>query len=280
MVAMRHGAGVVFDFEEMPAAGQRDYLRFLAAANRRFDTARLERVDGGAGRRSELEPRRLCPCRRQGLPDALRRALERRRSRADRLAGLVRPASCARRCARSAPTRRSRPSPITATIGRRASRPTELTVEEAWLSAHDSEADAALRSGQRQCRPSTMRRDGRPTTSGCSTRRAPGTSFAPPMSSASPEVALWHLGSEDPGIWTRFRRLRVTASCPTSRPAPRRGRRRRGSGEILRIEARRPTARAPITTDRLGLIRDEKYPHPADALCRCDGPATGPAWSR
>ena len=38
----RHGAGIVFDFEEIPAAGQRDYLRFLAEANRRFDAARLD----------------------------------------------------------------------------------------------------------------------------------------------------------------------------------------------------------------------------------------------
>ncbi|MBV8778336.1 MAG: polysaccharide deacetylase, partial [Alphaproteobacteria bacterium] len=37
MVAMRHGSGIVFDFEEIPPEGQRDYLRFLDMANRRFD---------------------------------------------------------------------------------------------------------------------------------------------------------------------------------------------------------------------------------------------------
>src|SRR6185436_14029429 len=36
MVAARHGAGIVFDFEELPAASQRDYLRFLADVRARF----------------------------------------------------------------------------------------------------------------------------------------------------------------------------------------------------------------------------------------------------
>jgi len=38
MVAMRHGAGIVFDFEEIPAAGQPRLSALSREANRRFDT--------------------------------------------------------------------------------------------------------------------------------------------------------------------------------------------------------------------------------------------------
>ena len=69
----------------------------------------------------------------------------------DRVAGLVRPAAARGGARGRRATRRSRRSPITATTGTPGQPPTALTVEEAWLTAHDSEADAALRSGQRQC---------------------------------------------------------------------------------------------------------------------------------
>ena len=38
LVTRRHGAGIAFDFEELPRSAQGDYLRFLDAANRRFGT--------------------------------------------------------------------------------------------------------------------------------------------------------------------------------------------------------------------------------------------------
>ena len=37
LVTLRHGAGIAFDFEELPKSALPDYLRFLDAADRRFD---------------------------------------------------------------------------------------------------------------------------------------------------------------------------------------------------------------------------------------------------
>ena len=72
LVLQKYGAGgVAFDFEEIPATSQRDYLSFLAEARAPLCAARAPGDGRGAGRRRRLEPQGLCRDRRQGVRHGL-----------------------------------------------------------------------------------------------------------------------------------------------------------------------------------------------------------------
>ncbi|MFX7918435.1 hypothetical protein ABTK44_19590, partial [Acinetobacter baumannii] len=71
------------------------------------------------------------------------------------------------------------------------------------------------------------------------------------------QVALWRLGSEDPGVWEAFAKFRgngrpdlATLSEPTNVDEE-------GAGEILRITATPQSGSRSLTFDKQGLIRGE-----------------------
>ncbi|MGL4314213.1 MAG: glycosyltransferase, partial [Sphingomonas sp.] len=73
------------------------------------------------------------------------------------------------------------------------------------------------------------------------------------------QVALWRLGSEDPGVWEAFAKFRgngrpdlATLSEPTNVDEE-------GAGEILRITATPQSGSRSLTFDKQGLIRGETY---------------------
>jgi cellulose synthase/poly-beta-1,6-N-acetylglucosamine synthase-like glycosyltransferase/peptidoglycan/xylan/chitin deacetylase (PgdA/CDA1 family)/spore germination protein YaaH len=72
-------------------------------------------------------------------------------------------------------------------------------------------------------------------------------------------VALWRLGSEDPGIWKAFAAMGADrppdlSAIPGSTDAD-----VEGTGELLRIDAAPAQGRREIVVDKAGLIRGEQY---------------------
>jgi len=79
-------------------------------------------------------------------------------------------------------------------------------------------------------------------------------------------VALWRLGSEDPGVWKDFRAIKQGTTPPTFGILNSVGKNDvQGDGEILRVTDTPTTGMRTVTADKYGLIRDEhfeSYPTP------------------
>ena len=73
------------------------------------------------------------------------------------------------------------------------------------------------------------------------------------------DVALWRLGSEDPGFFADLAAMRTGAQPDLSRVAPVLNTDVEGSGEILRITATPRDGARRVRTDAQGIIRDEHY---------------------
>jgi cellulose synthase/poly-beta-1,6-N-acetylglucosamine synthase-like glycosyltransferase/peptidoglycan/xylan/chitin deacetylase (PgdA/CDA1 family)/spore germination protein YaaH len=257
LVAARRGAGVVFDFEELPPAAQRDYLRFLGEAHRRFAArgwmvaaaAPVGDADWNLHAYAQVTDRLFLMLYDEHWaggdpgPIASQGWFVRRLQEAVRQVG---------------------PGKAIATIANYGydwspGRPAEaLTVEEAWLAARDSDApirfdaasgnaafdyeeDASIHhvwlldaaSGWNQLRAAHLE----------------GVSG----------VAVWRLGSEDPGLWRALagfarpllpdlRRIDTLANVDVE-----------GAGEILRIESVPAEGRRRVAGGAGGLIRAERY---------------------
>jgi peptidoglycan/xylan/chitin deacetylase (PgdA/CDA1 family)/spore germination protein YaaH/GT2 family glycosyltransferase len=135
-----------------------------------------------------------------------------------------------------------------------------LSIEEAWLAAHDSSAPVGFdrSSGnagftyddERGSRHQLWMLDAATSWNELAALRRLGLD----------DVALWRLGSEDAGIWNDF------AAFRTAGRVPRLGRLRsavnvdvEGSGEVLRITSRPTDGHRLLQFDRDGMIADERY---------------------
>jgi cellulose synthase/poly-beta-1,6-N-acetylglucosamine synthase-like glycosyltransferase/peptidoglycan/xylan/chitin deacetylase (PgdA/CDA1 family)/spore germination protein YaaH len=258
MAAARHGAGIVFDFEELPPAAQRDYLRFLGEAHRRF-AARgwtvaaavpVGDADWNLHAYAQVTDKLFVMlydehwARGDPGPIASQGWFVRRLQEAVRQIG---------------------PGKAIATIanygydwspGRAAE---ALTVEEAWLAARDSEAQIRFDPASGNAAFDYDEEDGRAhhvwlldAVSGWNQLRAAHLEGVA-------GVALWRLGSEDPGFWRGLagfarpglpdlRRIDTLTNVDVE-----------GAGEILRIEAVPTQGKRRTAGDASGLIRAERY---------------------
>lgn len=133
-----------------------------------------------------------------------------------------------------------------------------LSIEEAWLAAHDSEApitfDAA--SGNSGF---AYDENGEHHTVWMLDAAASWNQLTALTRLGLGDVALWRLGSEDPGIWADLHAFRAGGLPDLSRPTALLGTDVEGSGEILRITATPTDGRRQVTRDAAGMIRDERY---------------------
>jgi cellulose synthase/poly-beta-1,6-N-acetylglucosamine synthase-like glycosyltransferase/peptidoglycan/xylan/chitin deacetylase (PgdA/CDA1 family)/spore germination protein YaaH len=257
LVAARRGAGIVFDFEELPATAQRDYLRFLGDAHRRFAArgwtvaaaAPVGDADWNLRAYAQVTDRLFLMlydehwARGDPGPIASQGWFVRRLQEAVRQIG---------------------PGKAIATIANYGydwspGQPAEaLTVEEAWLAARDSEAQIRFDPASGNA-AFGYEEGGRAhhvwlldAASGWNQLRAAHLEGVA-------GVALWRLGNEDPGLWRALagfarpglpdlRRIDTLANVDVE-----------GSGEILRIEGVPTAGRRRIAGDAGGLIRAERY---------------------
>ncbi len=135
-----------------------------------------------------------------------------------------------------------------------------LSIEEAWLAAHDSSAQIGFdrSSGnagftyddERGSRHQVWMLDAATSWNELAALRRMGLD----------DVALWRLGSEDAGIWNDLAAFRTTDRVPRiDRLQSALNVDVEGSGEVLRITNRPTDGQRALQFDRDGMIADERY---------------------
>lgn len=133
-----------------------------------------------------------------------------------------------------------------------------LSIEEAWLAAHDSDTvprfdpasgNAAFAYDDNGQRHDVWMLDAATSWNEMQALKRLGIG----------DVALWRLGSEDPGFFADLAAMRTGTRPDLSHPAALLNTDVEGSGEILRITATPRDGARTIRTDAQGIIRDERY---------------------
>jgi cellulose synthase/poly-beta-1,6-N-acetylglucosamine synthase-like glycosyltransferase/peptidoglycan/xylan/chitin deacetylase (PgdA/CDA1 family)/spore germination protein YaaH len=257
LVSARRAPGVVLDFEDLPASAQPDYKSFIAAAHRAFAArgiaVQIALPVGDASWRlgdyARITDRVYLMLLDEHWNTGEPGPIASQEWFVQRLQEAVRQVG---------------PDKAMAVIGNYGydwapGQPAEvLTVEEAWLSAHDSETTIRFdrASGNSYF---DYEEDGKAhhvwlldAASGWNQLRAVQTEGVA-------GVALWHLGSEDPGMWKALAGMARRTPPDIAVLTDQKSTDVEGAGEIVRIESRPTEGRRKITTDGAGLIRDEIY---------------------
>jgi peptidoglycan/xylan/chitin deacetylase (PgdA/CDA1 family)/spore germination protein YaaH/GT2 family glycosyltransferase len=133
-----------------------------------------------------------------------------------------------------------------------------LSIEEAWLAAHDSDArpmfdpasgNAAFAYDEDGSRHTVWMLDAAASWNALQALKRMGVD----------DIALWRLGSEDPDIWPTLAAFRTGGRPDLSHPRALLQTDVEGSGEILRITATPTPGARTVAYDAAGLIRDERY---------------------
>jgi len=133
-----------------------------------------------------------------------------------------------------------------------------MTIEEAWLAAHDSDAPvlfdpASGNSGfgyeEGGVQHQVWMLDAAALWNELKALRASGLG----------SIALWRLGSEDPGVWPAIAAFRAGTVPDLRRIDQISNADVEGNGEILRITATPRSGSRTLRFDAQGLIRDERY---------------------
>jgi cellulose synthase/poly-beta-1,6-N-acetylglucosamine synthase-like glycosyltransferase/peptidoglycan/xylan/chitin deacetylase (PgdA/CDA1 family)/spore germination protein YaaH len=259
LVAARHGGGVVFDFEELPATAQPDYKRFLFEAHRVFAARGLT-----VGLAVPVADETWNLADYAKVADKLYLMLYDEHWSTGDPGPVASQTWFVQRLVEA--VREIGPDKAVAAIanygfdwakGRAAE---TQSVEEAWLSAHDSEAQIRFDpvSGnetfdyddEQGVTHHVWMADAATAWNQLRAARLEGVAG----------VALWRLGTEDPGVWTDL------AAFGPRKPVPDLSLLHsandtdvQGSGEILRIEATPTDGSRAVAGDAKGLIRGETY---------------------
>ncbi|MET0270611.1 MAG: glycosyltransferase, partial [Sphingomonas sp.] len=134
-----------------------------------------------------------------------------------------------------------------------------LSIEEAWLAAHDSAAPIGFDPASGNA-GFAYDEDGQRHLFWLLDAAASWNQLAALRRLGLDDVAMWRLGSEDPGLWADLAAFRT----PAGRPALDRLQSPlnvdvEGSGEILRITAAPTEGRRAIGFDAQGIVRREGY---------------------
>ena len=133
-----------------------------------------------------------------------------------------------------------------------------LSVEEAWLAAHDSNAVPAFdpASGNQSF---AYDEDGERHTVWMMDAATSWNQLVAVKRLGLDDVALWRLGSEDNGIWNALAAFRHGGRPDLTHPRAMLETDVEGTGEILRITATPTPGSRTVGFDATGLIRDEHY---------------------
>ena len=134
-----------------------------------------------------------------------------------------------------------------------------MSIEEAWLAAHDSDAGVTFDPASGNAgfafddggeRHTVWMLDAATSWNELQAVKRLGLD----------DVALWRLGSEDPGFWADLHAFRTGGTPDLSTPRALLSTDVEGTGELLRITAKPTPGRRAIGMDAQRIIRDERYP--------------------
>lgn len=265
MLLRYQAGGVAFDFEELPASAQRDYLRFVADAKARYGprgllvTMAVPVGDDDWNLRAfahyadklyimdydeHSEPGAPGPIASQGW--FIQRARE-------AIHEIGRDKAILAIANYGYDWTRPGTGPSETAGGVEA-----VTVEEAWQNAHDSDALPVFDPISGNATYAYRNDDGSVHTVWFADAVSAWNQLRVADAAGVSGVALWRLGSEDPGTWDALRTFE-------SRVVPDLSRTRAilntvlGTGELLRLTDTPREGERVITTDRHGMIRAERY---------------------
>jgi cellulose synthase/poly-beta-1,6-N-acetylglucosamine synthase-like glycosyltransferase/peptidoglycan/xylan/chitin deacetylase (PgdA/CDA1 family)/spore germination protein YaaH len=258
MLTARHAAGVVFDFEEFPAAYQPLYKRLLAEAHARFAAKGWTlSVTAPVGD----EAWRLADYAR--IADRVFLMLYDEHWAAGDPGPIASQAWFVARLEEA--VRIVGPDKAIAAIGNYGYDWTEgtkgataLTAGDAWLASHDSQAPIRFDPVSGNATFDYME-EGKIHHVWMLDAASAWNELRAAHVAGVRGVALWRLGSEDPGIWKDLAGMAADrppdlSVIPGSTDAD-----VEGSGEVLRIDAAPAKGERQIVVDKAGLIRDEQY---------------------
>ncbi|WP_294393183.1 glycosyltransferase [uncultured Sphingomonas sp.] len=254
MVAERHQAGLVMDFESLPANAMRDYIRFLTDLRRALPKGALIAVTAPAA--DETWPLAAIAARADRL---IFMAYDQHWEGGN--AGPIAEQSWFVDQVQQAVRVVGRDKLVVA-LGNYAydwhgDETSALSIEDAWLAAHDSDAAIAFTSrgnagfayDENGVRHTIWMLDAAASWNELNALKQLGVGA----------VALWRLGSEDPGFWADLPGFRTGRFPDLSTPRSLLNTDVEGSGEILRITATPTAGRRIITRNAQGMIVGERY---------------------
>ena len=273
IVIDQHGSGVAFDFEELPQGALPAYRKFLAEARARFAPRRWEVTIAAPVNDPGFDLRAFAavvdrlflmnydehspgdapgPVASQGwFVDNLRRAL-----------AVVPPAK------------------LIVAIGNYAydwhdGTTDNMTDEEAWLAAHDSEAQVMFdrESGNAHF---AYEEDGSRHEIWMLDAASAWNQFRALQGQGIAGVALWRLGSEDPDYWRGLEAMGTNKPPDLAKFTPVGNVNVEGSGELLRIDATPQDGLRQVQFDSASLVRNEVFTQlPTPFLVRRGGDRAG-----
>ncbi|WP_156445719.1 polysaccharide deacetylase family protein, partial [Sphingomonas sp. CCH9-F2] len=133
-----------------------------------------------------------------------------------------------------------------------------LSIEEAWLAAHDSQAPITFDPGSGN--PTfAYEEDGQHHAIWMMDAATSWNQLRALKKLGIDDVALWRLGSEDPGFWADLTAFRTGGTPDLRHIASLLNTDVSGTGEILRITATPTDGQRVLTADADGIVRDERY---------------------
>ena len=133
-----------------------------------------------------------------------------------------------------------------------------MSIEEAWLAAHDSQAPVTFDRASGNA-AFGYDEDGQRHTIWMMDAATSWNQLQALKQLGIDDVALWRLGSEDPGIWSDLAAFRTGRLPDLRRISSSLNTDVEGSGEILRITTTPTTGRRVLFADAQHIIRDERY---------------------
>ena len=253
----RGAIGVMFDFEELPASAQGDYLKFLTEAKQRYAAHRwlitlavpVDNSDWNLGAYSKVADRLVLMDYDEHTTDAEAGPIASQQWFVDRL--------------KAALTVVPRSKAIVG-VGSYTYDWTGVgkgdtgSVEDAWLAAHDSATSIDFDKSSGNPTFSYEENGDTHTVWFLDAVSAWNQLRASDMEGVA-GVALWRLGTEDPGVWKVLHAFQ-TGKLPDLRSLRSQGAVDiEGNGEILRIEESPVDGSRTLTQDKQGLVIDEQY---------------------
>ncbi|UAK26070.1 glycosyltransferase [Sphingomonas nostoxanthinifaciens] len=264
MLTAEHAAGVVFDFEELPATAQHDYQRFIAEANKRFSNMLVTLAvpvgdnDWDLKAYAKVADKLFLMTYDEHYPGGDPGPIASQPWFVEKLRRTVAEVGREKSIIGIANYAYDWPDGKTDAD--------TMTDEEAWLIAHDNNVVTRFDKASGNATFDYHDDDGTLRHVWLLDAASAWNQMRAVKAAGAFGTALWRMGGEDPGIWDDFAAIVKGNVPPTFGPLKSIGNVDvEGNGEIVRIEHVPEDGLRTVTGDARGLIRDEhfaSYPTP------------------
>jgi cellulose synthase/poly-beta-1,6-N-acetylglucosamine synthase-like glycosyltransferase/spore germination protein YaaH/peptidoglycan/xylan/chitin deacetylase (PgdA/CDA1 family) len=256
MVGQQHGAGVVFDFEQLPPSALADYVTLVSETRARFAprgwqvmlTTPLDDPDWPLAAMAKAADKVFLMDYDEHDPQAEPGPIASQQWFVDRMKAAL----------QKVPTQKAILAIGSYGYDWHGGKADNMTMEEAWLAASDSDAKPMFDkvSGNSMF---SYEEDNVVHTIWMLDAASAWNQLRAADTQGVSGVALWRLGSEDPGVWEVFKKFQAhdLPDLDTIKPAGSVS--VEGNGELLRIEKRPVEGKRTLTYDKDLVVRDEVF---------------------